>query len=177
MDNVEAFIAGGGSVIWAWNRGTTAASSSAAALTSGLRDAFGISAFGAPATSPLTMARTASLFAVSGAVPNLTPSTDLGDPNGNDIASLFPTATQVYSGGTSGGIVRRVAVNAPSYYVANLIDDYRTDASFTGTRFVDSDGDGIGDLVEFYRSALLSGLYMVDTNNNGIDDRDPDIGP
>jgi len=175
MDNVETFIARGGSVIWAWNRGTTAVSPSAG-LTTGLRNALGISAFGAPVNSPLTMVRTAALFAVSGAVPTLTPSSDLGNPNGNDIASLS-TATQVYSGGTSGGIVRNVAVQAPSYYFANLIDDYRTDSSFTGTRFVDSDGDGIGDLVEFYRSAMLSGLYMVDTNNNGIDDRDPDFGP
>jgi hypothetical protein len=175
MNNVQTFIAGGGSVIWSWNRGTTAASGTAAAMTTGLRDALGISAFGAPVNTPLTMARTGQLFAVTGAVPSLTPSTDNGNPNGNDIASLS-TATQVYSGGTSGGIVRNVAVTAPSYFVANLIDDYRSDASFTGTRFVDGDGDGIGDLVEFYRSALLSGLYMVDTNNDGIDDRDPD-GP
>ena len=176
MNNVETFIDGGGSVIWSWNRGTTAASGTAAAMTTGLRDALGISAFGAPANTPLTMARTGALFAVTGAVPSLTPSTDNGNPNGNDIASLS-TATQVYSGGTSGGIVRNVAVSAPSYFIANLIDDYRSDASFTGTRFVDSDGDGLGDLVEFYRSAMLSGLYMVDTNNNGIDDRDPDLGP
>jgi hypothetical protein len=66
---------------------------------------------------------------------------------------------------------------APSFYVANALDDYRTDASFTGTRYVDADGDGIGDMVEFYRAAVLNGLYLVDTNNDGIDDRDPDFGP
>jgi hypothetical protein len=61
--------------------------------------------------------------------------------------------------------------------VANALDDYRTDASFTGTRFVDNDGDGIGDVVEFYRAAVLNGLYLIDANNNGIDDRDPLFGP
>jgi len=176
LANVETFIGAGGSAIWSWNRGTTAVSGSSAVLTTTLRDAFGISAFGSAVNTPFTMARTATIFSPTGTLSNLTPSTDIGNPNANDIASLS-TGGQVFAGGTSGGIVRNVFTAAPSFYVANLLDDYRTAASFTGTRYVDADGDGIGDMVEFYRAAVLNGLYLVDTNNNGIDDRNPVFGP
>ena len=176
LDNVETFIGAGGSAIWAWNRGTTAATPTSAALTTTLRDAFGISAFGSAVNTPLTMAGIATIFSLTGTLPNLTPSTDVGNPNGTDIDSLS-TGIALFSGGTTGGIVRNVSTSAPSFYVTNALDDYRTDASFTGTRYVDADGDGIGDMVEFYRAAVLNGLYLIDTNNNGIDDRDPDLGP
>jgi hypothetical protein len=176
VDNVETFIGAGGSAIWAWNRGTTAISPTSAAMTTGLRNAFGISAFGSAVNTPLTMAGIATIFSPTGTLLSLTPSTDVGSPNGTDIDSLS-TGIALFSGGTTGGIVRNVSTSAPSFYVANALDDYRTDASFTGTRYVDADGDGIGDMVEFYRAAVLNALYMVDTNNNGIDDRDPDLGP
>ena len=176
VDNVETFIGAGGSAIWAWNRGTAALNGSSAAITTTLRDAFGISAFGSAVNTPLTMAGIATIFSPTGTLPSLTPSTDVGSPNGTDIASLS-TGSALFSGGTTGGIVRNVSTSAPSFYVANALDDYRTDASFTGTRYVDADGDGIGDMVEFYRAAVLNGLYLVDTNNNGIDDRDPLFGP
>lgn len=174
--NVATFIGAGGSAIWAWNRGTTAVNGSSAAITTTLRDAFGISAFGSAVNTPLTMAGIATIFSPTGTLPSLTPSTDVGNPNGTDITSLS-TGSQLFDGGTSGGIIRNVSTSAPSFYVANALDDYRTDASFTGTRYVDADGDGIGDMVEFYRAAVLNGLYLIDTNNNGIDDRDPDLGP
>ena len=170
LNNIQTFIAGGGSAIWAANRGTTAASGTSAALTTGLRDAFGISAFGAALNTPLTMTQTGTLGTFTGSIPVLAPSTDVGSPNGNDIDALS-TAVQLFSGGTSGGIVRNVVAQAPSYFIANALDDYRTDATFTGTRYVDADGDGIGDMVEFYRAAILNSLYTVDTNNDGVDDR------
>jgi hypothetical protein len=62
-------------------------------------------------------------------------------------------------------------------WMSSVLDDYRTDSTYSGTRFVDADGDGIGDLVELYRNHILNGLYTVDTDNNGIDDRDPVAGP
>jgi hypothetical protein len=172
--NTETFMAGGGSVIWAWNRGTSGTATQAV-LSTTLRDLFGISAFGAALNSPLTMDQIGTFKSFDGTIPSLA-GTDISSVNAIDITGLG-TGVALFSGGTAGGIIRSVQVAAPSYFISNITLDYRTDASFTGTRVTDSDGDGIGDLAEFYRAATLNGLYMVDTNNNGIDDRDPDIGP
>jgi hypothetical protein len=145
-------------------------------LTTALRDLFGISAFGAALNSPLTMTQAATFRSFDGTIPSLAPSADTTSPNATDISSLG-TGVALFSGGTAGGIIRSVSGGAPSFFITNITADYRTDASFSGTRTVDSDGDGVGDLTEFYRAATLNGLYLVDTNNNGIDDRDPDFGP
>ena len=177
MNNVATFMSNGGSVIWSWNRGTSGTSSQAV-LTPALRDLFGISSFGSGLTTPLTMSSVGTFRTFDGAIPTLTASADTAATNAIDISAVNPlTGTAVFDGGTAGGIIRSAPVEAPSFFIANLTLDYRTDASLTGTRLVDNDNDGIGDLVEFYRAAVLNGLYMVDTNFNGIDDRDPDFGP
>lgn len=174
MSNVETFIAGGGSVLWTWNRGDVA-SGVFAALPTTLRDAFGISSFGAGIDTPQTLSLLASFTLLSGSVPSLVPSADVASPNATDITGV--TGVPVLSGGTSGSAVRTEVNGRPTYFFGYITSDYRTDASFTGTRFIDADSDGIGDLVEVYRSAMLNGLYLFDEDNNGIDDRDPDFGP
>ncbi len=175
LANTETFMAAGGSVIWSWNRGTSGTATQAV-LTTTLRDRFGIAAFGAALNSPLTMSQATTFHTFDGTIPSLVPSADTTSPNATDISSLG-TGVALFSGGTAGGIIRSVSGSSPSFFITNITADYRTDASFSGTRTVDSDGDGVGDLTEFYRAATLNGLYMVDTNNNGIDDRDPDFGP
>ena len=174
ITNTEAFMAVGGSVIWAWNRGTSGTAGQAV-LSTTLRDRFGISAFGAALNSPLTMSQIGTFKTFDGTIPSLVPSADTSSVNAIDITGLG-TGVALFSGGTAGGIIRSVQVAAPSYFMSNITADYRTDASFTGTRVTDRDGDGIGDLTEFFRAATLNALYMVDTNNDGVDDRDPD-GP
>ena len=62
-------------------------------------------------------------------------------------------------------------------WLGNVLDDYWTESTCSGTRLRYADGDGIGDLVELYRNQILNGLYTVDTDNNGINDRNPVVGP
>jgi hypothetical protein len=62
-------------------------------------------------------------------------------------------------------------------WLGNLFDVYRSDSTCSGTRVRFADGDGIGDLDELYRNQILNGLYTVDTDNIGIDDRNPVVGP
>lgn len=174
ITNTADFMAAGGSVIWSWNRGTSGTASQAV-LSTTLRDKFGIASFGAALNAPLTMSQIGTFETFDGTIPSLVP-TDTTSVNAIDISALG-TGVALFSGGTAGGIIRSVQVATHSYFISNITLDYRTDASFTGTRVTDSDGDGIGDLTEFYRAASLNGLYMIDTNNNGIDDRDPDLGP
>jgi len=174
MSNVETFIGGGGSVLWTWNRSDSEASS-VGVMTATLRDALGITSFGAAVNTPRTLTRLPAFPLFSGSIPALVPTNDGTNPNAMDITAV--TGVPILSGGSTGSAIRSVVDGVPSHFFSHITSDYRTDASFTGTRFVDSDGDGIGDLVELYRAAMLNGLYMVDTNNNGIDDRDPDFGP
>ena len=173
LTNTEAFMAAGGSVIWSWNVGTSGTATQAV-LTTTLRNRFGIASFATTLNSPLTMSQIGTFKTFDGTIPSLVPSADTSSVNAIDITGLG-TGVALFSGGTAGGIIRSVQVAAPSYFMSNITTDYRTDAAASGTRVRDNDGDGIGDLVEFYRAATLNALYMVDTNNNGIDDRDPDF--
>ena len=171
LTNVETFIASGGVAFFASNRGT----SSSPALTTSFINAFGISSLGAARTTPPSLSFVSRVTPVTGgAAATITPIFDVAGTNGFAISSLLAGAATARDNGAGSPVLVR-ANRSRTYFLGNIIEDYRTavDGSNnpTGTRLTDTDGDGIGDLVEIYRDAVLFGLYGVDTNNDGIDDR------
>jgi hypothetical protein len=174
MTNISTFISNGGVALFASNKSTT---STAPVLTTAFANSFGIATFGAAFGTPPSMVASAlgQATTFSGGVPTLVPTADVAGTNGYTVASV--------AGGPLGGAIVRTpgavvrANQGRTLWMSSVLDDYRTDSTYSGTRFVDADGDGIGDLVELYRNHILNGLYTVDTDNNGIDDRDPVAGP
>jgi hypothetical protein len=174
MTNISTFISNGGVALFASNKSTT---STAPVLTTAFANSFGIATFGAAFGTPPSMVASAlgQATTFSGGVPTLVPTADVAGTNGYTVASV--------AGGPLGGAIVRTpgavvrANQGRTLWMSSLLDDHRTDSTYSGTRFVDADGDGIGDLVELYRNHILNGLYTVDTDNNGIDDRDPVAGP
>ena len=169
--NVGTFIGAGGVAFFAANRGST----STPALSNDFINAFGVGSLGAARTTPSPLAFVSRVTPVTGgAAATITANFDVAGTNGFAISSLLAGATVARNNGAGAAMLVR-ANQSRSYYLANIIEDYRTamDGSNnpTGTRVTDVDGDGIGDLVEIYRDAVLFGLYGVDTNNDGTDDR------
>ena len=171
MANIATFVNGGGVALFASNKGSAG---TAPLITSSLATSFGIATFGTANTTPSTMVATAlgQATTFTGSVPTLTATADVAGTNGYRVATVTGTGRIVRD---PGAVVRANA--GRTLWVGNVLDDYRTDATYSGTRLRDADGDGIGDLVELYRNQILNGLYTVDTDNNGIDDRDPVTGP
>jgi hypothetical protein len=171
LTNIETFIASGGVAFFASNRGTA----SSPALTNSFINAFGISSLGAARATPPSLSFVSRVTPVTGgAAATIPANADLAGTNGFAISSLLAGAATARDNGAGSPVLVR-ANESRTYFLANIIEDYRTavDGSNnpTGTRLTDTDGDGIGDLVEIYRDAVLFGLYGVDTNNDGIDDR------
>jgi hypothetical protein len=86
-----------------------------------------------------------------------------------------------YTVAVSGGrIVRRDSSGEPglirnlggkAWYSSTSFEDFRS--ASTPNVGVDSDNDGVADVVEVIGNAVLQGVYMVDVNNDAIDDRQP----
>jgi hypothetical protein len=171
LSNIETFIASGGVAFFSSNRGTA----STPALTNGFINAFGIDTLGASRSTPPSLSFVSGVTPVTGgAAATITTGFDVASVNGFSISSLLPGAVAALDNGVGSPVLVR-ANESRTYFLANIIGDYRTaldvSSNPTGTRVTDVDGDGIGDLVEIYRDAVLFGLYGVDTNNDGIDDR------
>jgi hypothetical protein len=171
LSNIETFIASGGVAFFSSNRGTA----STPALTNGFINAFGIDTLGASRSTPPSLSFVSGVTPVTGgAAATITTGFDVASVNGVAISSLLPGAVAALDNGVGSPVLVR-ANESRTYFLANIIGDYRTaldvSSNPTGTRVTDVDGDGIGDLVEIYRDAVLFGLYGVDTNNDGIDDR------
>jgi hypothetical protein len=171
LTNTETFIASGGVAFFASNRGTAGTP----ALTNSLINAFGINSFGAARTTPPSLRFVSRVTPVTGgAAATIAANADIAGTNGFTVASLLAGAATARDNGSGSPVLVR-ANESRTYFLANIIEDYRTAVDGannpTGTRVTDTDGDGIGDLVEIYRDAVLFGLYGVDTNNDGIDDR------
>ena len=170
LTNTQTFIASGSVAFFASNRGTT----SSPALTTSFINAFGINSLGAARTTTTSLSFVSSVTTVTGgAAATIAANSDIAGTNGFAVSSLLAGAAAARDNGASSTVLVR-ANESRTYFLANNIDDYRTALDGTnpsGTRVTDIDADGIGDLVEIYRDAVLFGLYGVDTNNDGIDDR------